>query len=83
MNDERFPKPEATALLDVRAVARLLNCSPRHVYRLVDAGRMPRPVKLGSLCRWCRDELDEWIAGGCKAVRTVTAKKPNHSPFST
>lgn len=32
----------APALLDVRAVASLLGCSQRHVYRLADAGRLPR-----------------------------------------
>ena len=26
---------------DVRAVAEKLDCSPRHVYRMADAGRMP------------------------------------------
>src|SRR5262249_37319309 len=31
------PEPEGSpALLDVRSVAQLLDCSPRHVYRLVD-----------------------------------------------
>ena len=39
-------------LLDVQTVAGMLGCSPRHVYRLSDAGRMPGPVKLGSLVRW-------------------------------
>ena len=52
-------------LLDIRAVAALLNCSVRHVHRLRDAGRMPQPVKLGSLSRWRRGELEEWIAAGC------------------
>ena len=53
------------ALLDVGAVADLLSCSTRHVYRLSDAGRMPRPVKLGALVRWRRDEVEEWIVQGC------------------
>jgi predicted DNA-binding transcriptional regulator AlpA len=44
------PAPPA-ALLDVRAVATLLDCSPRHVYRLADAGRMPAPVRIGALVR--------------------------------
>ena len=34
------------ALLDVKAVAVLLGCSSRHVYRLCDAGKMPAPVRL-------------------------------------
>jgi len=59
------------ALLDVRAVATMLDCSSRHVYRLADAGRMPRPVKLGSLVRWSRDEISQWLAAGCPATRTA------------
>ncbi len=59
------------ALLDVEAVAELLDCSTRHVYRLADAGRLPRPVKLGALVRWPRTDLNDWLAAGCPSVRTV------------
>jgi len=65
------PKKEQAALLDVLALAAMLDCSPRHVYRLADAGRMPRPLKLGALVRWSRDEISRWLADGCPAVRTV------------
>jgi len=68
-----------SAMLDVQAVADMLSCSTRHVYRLADAGRMPRPVKLGALVRWPRSTgnphtgILDWIADGCpncrKAVR--------------
>jgi hypothetical protein len=34
------PAAPAAQLLDVEAVAAMLGCSPRHVYRLSDAGRM-------------------------------------------
>lgn len=60
----------SAALLDVNAVSDLLQCSPRHVYRMADSGRMPRPVRLGALVRWNRQVLLDWIAGGCKPVRT-------------
>jgi excisionase family DNA binding protein len=56
------------ALLDVRAVAAMLDCSPRHVYRLSDAGRMPPPVRIGALVRWRRTDLDAWLAGGCRST---------------
>lgn len=56
-------------LLDVRAVAAILGCSWRTIYRLADAGKMPRPVKLGHLVRWDAVALDEWIAAGCPSVR--------------
>ena len=55
----------APVLLCVEDVARLLNCSARHVYRLSDMGRIPKPVKLGALARWPRAQMLEWIASGC------------------
>lgn len=66
--------PVDSALLDVRAVATLLDCAPRTVYRLADAGRMPTPLRVGSLVRWRRIDLDNWLAAGCPSVRTVSAK---------
>jgi excisionase family DNA binding protein len=69
---EPEPQPVMSAeLLDVRTVARMLDCSKRHVYRLSDAGRMPRPLKLGQLVRWRRAELMNWLDAGCPPVRRV------------
>ena len=62
------PVATAAQLLDVQAVATMLGCSPRHVYRLSDAGRMPSPLKLGALVRWSRAAVDEWIDAGCPRV---------------
>ena len=65
------------ALLDVQAVARLLGCSTRHVYRLSDGGKMPAPVKVGALVRWRRsgpDGIEAWVAAGCPAVRKGVAR---------
>ncbi len=56
-------------LLDVQAVAEMLGCTHRHVYRLSDAGRMPAPVKLGSLVRWSAAAIREWIDAGCPSCR--------------
>ncbi len=66
-------------LLDVRAVAAMLGCSQRHVYRLSDSGRMPPPVKLGALVRWDRATVESWIDGGCKPIRQVKGSK-NETP---
>jgi excisionase family DNA binding protein len=55
------------ALMDVRGVAALLGCSPRHVFRLADAGQMPPPVRVGRLVRWRRADLDAWLSAGCPA----------------
>jgi excisionase family DNA binding protein len=68
------PARDAAALLDVNGVAQLLNCSPRHVYRLSDSARMPRPVKIGALVRWRRADIDSWLAAGCPAVRRTRGR---------
>lgn len=67
------PAPDAARqrLLTVEDVAERLSVSPRHVYRMADAGRIPRPLKIGAAVRWNPDAIDEWIAGGCKPVRSV------------
>ncbi len=60
------PRPvESAELLDMHAVAGLLACSKRHVFRLADAGRMPRAIRIGRLVRWRRADLQEWINAGC------------------
>lgn len=56
-------------ILDVQQVAVILQCSPRSVYRLADAGRMPSPCRLGSLVRWNPAVIEAWIAAGCPACR--------------
>jgi excisionase family DNA binding protein len=58
------------ALLDVKEVAQLLNCSPRTVRRLADSGRMPAPLRLGRLTRWNPRALRSWIIDGCPSCKT-------------
>jgi excisionase family DNA binding protein len=66
------PADTSAKLLDVQAVAALLGCSPRTVYRLSDAGKMPSPVKLGALIRWNRAAVEEWIEAGCPSMRRAS-----------
>lgn len=64
------PVRDYAAMLDVKAVAAMLACSTRHVFRLADAGKMPRPQKLGALVRWRLNGpggLQEWLDAGCPA----------------
>lgn len=66
MTSTRMP---GGGLVDVREVARLASCSTRHVFRLVERGLIPAPVKVGRLTRFKRDEIERWIDGGCRPVR--------------
>jgi excisionase family DNA binding protein len=63
MNQTQAKSP--SRLLSVESVAELLDVSKRHVYRLSDAGRMPRPIKLGGAVRWDAAAIADWIAAGC------------------
>ena len=58
------------ALLDARDVAAMLKCSRRTICRLMDAGRIPAPIRLGGLLRWDRRALLEWITQGCPPCRS-------------
>ena len=62
---------ESARLLTVEAVAAMLAVSSRHIYRLADSGKMPRPVKLGGSNRWDREVIENWIRESCPAVRHV------------
>lgn len=56
------PTQPEPALLDVRAVAVLLSCSPRSVWRMCDAGEFVRPITLGGrLKRWSKSAVVAWI----------------------
>jgi excisionase family DNA binding protein len=54
-------------LYTVGDIAALLQASERHVWRLHDAGKMPRCVRLGRLVRWPKKLIDDWIASECPA----------------
>ena len=63
-------------LVTIKSVAKdfLGGCSIRHTRRLADSGKMPAPSKLGALIRFRRSDIEQWIEGGCKPVRTVKPK---------
>lgn len=63
--DLKPPSADLGKLIGVDKVAELLVCSPRHVYRLADSGRLPRPRKIGHLVRWSVGEIRKWIEEGC------------------
>ena len=61
--------PAHPTMLTATGVAKMLACSPRSIYRLADAGRIPPPVRIGGLVRWPRAALEKWIAEGCPVPR--------------
>lgn len=58
-----------TLLIPADKVAELMAISKRTLWRLLSAGKLPEPVRLGSVVRWKRDEIEEWIEGGCRPLQ--------------
>ncbi len=52
---------EGPLLLDVKAVAALFQSSPATIWRRVNDGTLPQPVRIGGMTRWARDEIDAVI----------------------
>ena len=52
-------------LVGADTVAQMLNVSPRTVWRLLSAGKLIEPVRLGGNTRWRSAEVLQWIADGC------------------
>ena len=55
----------------VRVVEAITSMDSRTILRYADSGRMPWGMKIGALRRWDLDEIESWIAGGCKPVRAA------------
>lgn len=62
------------AMMSVDDVAMEIGCCSRSVRRWADSGRMPKPIKLGTLVRWPRAVIEQWIAEGCPNVRNVSKR---------
>jgi len=52
------------ALLTASELAQVLGTSTRTVWRLLAAGKLPKPVRLGARPRWPVEELRQWIKAG-------------------
>lgn len=48
-------------LMTVQQVAECLECSPRHVTRMVSNKQFPAPIKIGRLSRWKPQVIENWL----------------------
>jgi excisionase family DNA binding protein len=59
----------APAVYSVPDLAKLLQCSERHIWRQIDMGKIPGVIRFGRLVRLSRKLVDEWLASG-RPIRT-------------
>jgi len=57
-------------IIRIRAVQKKTGLSRSSVYRLVQAGEFPTPIKLSERCSgWIESEVADWVAGRIEASR--------------
>lgn len=52
-------------LLRAAEVGALMGTSERWIWDKHNAGRLPKPVRIGRLVRWRRSDIEAWIEAGC------------------
>jgi predicted DNA-binding transcriptional regulator AlpA len=65
---------------DAKRLARLLGVGVRSVRTWDAAGKLPRPVKLGTRTVWVLAEVRAWLAAGAPDRKTWEALKGGRSP---
>jgi predicted DNA-binding transcriptional regulator AlpA len=59
---------EGNLLIDVDALATLLNISRRTLSRLVAEQSIPAPIRFGTLNRWNLKDIITWVDSGCQRI---------------
>jgi len=52
-------------LINASQFAGLLQVSSRTLWRMLSAGRLPKPIRVGGIVRWRVCEVKGWVAEGC------------------
>jgi excisionase family DNA binding protein len=74
MRESLFPEPDREEffreplLISVDELAMILKISPRSVWRLLSAGKLIEPVRIGGTVRWRFHEVKNWIDQGCPPI---------------
>ena len=61
---------EEPALITAMQVSQIIGVSKRTVWRMLSAGQLIKPIRIGSNTRWRREELLDWIDAGCPSATT-------------
>lgn len=70
MVESQLAEPTTTELYDVTDLARILKVSSRHIFRMLDAGQIPPPIRIGTkILRWDKEDILRWISNRCPNCR--------------
>ena len=60
----------APLLVNAQTAGELLGLPPRTFERLLAAGRLPSPIRLGKRRFWRHRDLEDFVEGGCRREAT-------------
>ena len=55
----------ARVLITATDLAQMMQISVRTLWRLVSAGQVVEPIRIGGNTRWRLKEVEQWIVDGC------------------
>ncbi len=76
MSTTTHPVESSRLALSAAEVAKLLDISLRHLWKLNSTGRLPKPIHFGRAVRWRTDEIREWLAAGAPSRDRWEAMRP-------
>ena len=47
--------------IDMKFITRLTGLSDKWLYKLIQEGVFPKPIKMGRASRWLKSDLEEWL----------------------
>ena len=85
-NDTAALTDDVAVMVDATQAGAMVGLHRATVFKLVSAGKFPRPVKLGRATRWVKDELTAWIVAKCpplakwEAMNAAPSRKNKRQP---
>ena len=64
------PRSFDPLLLNAIEVADLCGLSPKSIRRLARSGVLPQGLRIGRSVRWRREEIENWVSGGCPSAES-------------
>ena len=76
---DHLKSPEAKMILRMKEVCSELGVSRASVYRLLQSGSFPKPLKLGKRAiGWERDHIQQWVKSRSAALQTEQVQGALH-----
>lgn len=68
-------KKEVLMLVGANELAEMLSVSPRHIWRMKSAGKLPKSINFGRCVRWVLSDIHLFIEMGCPTQKEFETRK--------